>query len=157
LNSVRPATAADIPALSAIWYQGWTEAHRAHVPQALIRLRTPESFRIRLTRMLAQVITLGPVGAPLGFCAIKGDEIYQMYVAPAARGSDVAVRLLSAGESRLRDRGIKIARLDVIADNPRAIAFYTRCGWGNGKLQPVHLDTLGAPFTLTCLVLSKTL
>ncbi len=156
-HPIRPAVKADLPALADLWHQGWTEAHAAHVPADLTAQRTRDSFAIRLQDILPDTSTLGEIGKPLGFCAIKGNEIYQMYVDPNARGTGAASRLMADGLARISAVGYNEARLDVIPQNPRAIAFYEKTGWQQRGLETVLLDTLGAPFPLDCLTMFKQL
>jgi hypothetical protein len=47
----------------------------------------------------------GPPADPTGFCIIKGDELYQLFVAAHARGSGAAVALIDDGEMRLSKGG----------------------------------------------------
>lgn len=154
---IRPADPTDLSALTDIWYDGWHEAHAAHVPEQLTSLRTKESFRSRLTDLLADTSVALHDDRPTGFCIIRDDEIYQIYVSPVARGTSTASDLLADAEHRLARGGITIARLDVIAENDRARAFYARNGWGDGTLEEVELDTMNGPFPLKCLVLKKKL
>ncbi|MCP5088294.1 MAG: GNAT family N-acetyltransferase [Rhodobacteraceae bacterium] len=156
-HPIRPAVKADQPALVDLWYQGWTEAHAAYVSAELTAMRTRDSFLIRLQDMLATTSTLGDKGEPLGLCAVKGDEIYQMYVGPQARGTGAASRLMADGLARIAAAGHNEARLDVIPQNARAIAFYEKAGWKQSGIETVMVDTLGAPFPLECLVMFKPL
>ncbi|MFI5029257.1 MAG: GNAT family N-acetyltransferase [Reyranellales bacterium] len=48
---------------------------------------------------------------------------------PAAEGTGVAVRLMSAAEDWARGRGYRLLSLDVFADNKRAVDFYERRGF----------------------------
>src|SRR5262245_57052468 len=95
LMQVRSADAAEIDHLARLWHDGWHRAHASLVPQELIRLRTPESFRQRLAAAFPNVHVAGPLGAPLGFYALKGDELSQLFVSPEAHGSGVAVALIA--------------------------------------------------------------
>ena len=104
-HPIRPATPADIPALTEIWYQGWHEAHAADVPAALTALRTRDDFTRRLIGFDAGLHVGGPDGAPLGFVALKPDEINQLYVAPSARGTGLAAALMADAEARLAAGG----------------------------------------------------
>ncbi len=151
---IRRAQPADLPALADLWHQGWHEAHAAHVPAALAALRSRDSL---LTRLQSQAVLLTAGSPPLGLCIPRGNEIYQMYVAPAARGTGTAAGLIAAGEDHIRAAGFATARLDVIPQNHRAIAFYEKCGWQRGSIETVMLDTLADPFPLACLVMTKSL
>ncbi len=157
LPTTRPATIDDLDALTDIWHDGWHEAHADHVPNELIGLRDHASLRIRMENMLADTDVVGPVGAPIGFCTVIEDEIYQFYVAPAARGADTANVLLQAGEKRLAANGVKVAQLYVLPENQRAQAFYRRGGWDGDVIKHVPLQTLNDPYMLPCLILTKQL
>lgn len=126
---VRDAVAADVPALAALWHAGWRDGHLAIVPPALVALRTLENFAARLTTALADVRVAGEPGTPLGFHQLKDDEVYQFYVAGAARGTGLAARLMLDAEARLAARGVARAWLSCAVGNHRAARFYEKCGW----------------------------
>ena len=153
----RAAIAADLPALAVIWRIGWHDAHFEHVPASLSAIRTPESFLARLTAYLDQTITIGPIGKPLGFTTIKGNEINQIFVSSAAQGKGIANTLISAGEAAIKSAGHTIATLDVIPENARAIAFYTKMGWKDRGIETILLEGDGKPYPLNCLVMQKEL
>jgi hypothetical protein len=71
---VRAVEPNDLERLTTIWFDAWHEAHASIVPEALVRLRTPENFRERLVRELHAVRVIGEPGAPVGFTMIRGDE-----------------------------------------------------------------------------------
>ena len=81
---VRAAEASEIDTLARIWYDGWQDAHAELLPKELTPIRTLKSFRDRLSAALADVRVVGPIGEPAGFCLIKGDELYQLYVSAPA-------------------------------------------------------------------------
>jgi len=144
---IRPATAADIPALARLWHAGWHEAHAAYTPPALTALRTEADFTRRLDHLLADTRMAGDDPA-LGFCTIRDDELYQLFVSPAARASGLAARLLADGEARLAARGVGMARLDVGLENHRAAKFYTRQGWQETGTGEAMVDSARGPFHL---------
>jgi len=94
-HKIRFAERSEIGALARLWYDGWQGAHAHILPVELARLRTLESFEERLQARLADVRAIGPVGTPLGFCMLKGDELYQLYVSNQARGTGVAKMLIA--------------------------------------------------------------
>ena len=137
--SVRTAVESEIDLLAEIWYQGWQDAHERIMPAALARLRTRESFRERLASALPDLRVAGPDGAPVGFCMMKGEELYQLYVAAEARGTGVAAVLVADAETRLAKRGVEVAWLACAVGNDRAARFYRKCGWhlaGTVSYQP---------------------
>jgi GNAT superfamily N-acetyltransferase len=127
--TVRFATEAELDHLAKVWYDGWQDAHAAIVPAELKRLRTLESFRRRLQAALVHVRVVGPHGAPLGFTIVKGDELYQLFVAAEARGTGVAVALIDDAEARLAAAGVATAWLACAIGNDRAAHFYEKRGW----------------------------
>lgn len=126
---VRAAEETELDQLAGIWHDGWQDAHARILPAELARHRTPESFRHRLLEALASLRVVGPPGQPSGFCIIKDNELYQLYVATGARGSGAAAALLADAEKRLHALGVKTAWLACAIGNERAAKFYEKSGW----------------------------
>ena len=126
---VRKAVPSELDSLAQVWYDGWQDAHAAIVPVALTRLRTFESFRERLADALPNVRVVGPPEDPWGFCIVKHDELYQLFVAAHARGTGAAVALVRDAETRLAESGVETAWLACAIGNDRAARFYEKNGW----------------------------
>lgn len=109
--NVRTADEAEIGQLATLWHDSWQDAHAHLLPAELIRLRTLESFRDRLQATLASVRVVGPLGAPVGFCIVKGDELYQLFVSAQARGTGAAAALIADAETRIAAAGVQTAWL----------------------------------------------
>jgi GNAT superfamily N-acetyltransferase len=118
------------------------------MPAELTRLRTCESFKERLEARLAEVRVVGPAGAPLGFCMLKGDELYQLYVTPEARGTGVAKVLATEAEDRLSKKGVKTAWLACAIGNDRAARFYEKCAWRRVGAVVIEVETSEGPYPL---------
>ncbi|MET9318544.1 GNAT family N-acetyltransferase [Kribbella sp. NPDC003505] len=130
--TVRPAVAGDAEAVAAIWYAGWRDGHLGHVPDELVAVRTEESFWTRAAERIADT-TVAVVGDEVaGFVMVVGDEVEQVYVAGAHRGSGVAGTLLTEAERQVRAAGHQEAWLAVATGNARARRFYERNGWRDG-------------------------
>ncbi|MET9271262.1 GNAT family N-acetyltransferase [Kribbella sp. NPDC003557] len=130
--TVRPAVAGDADAVAAIWYAGWRDGHLGHVPDELVAVRTEESFWTRAAERIADT-TVAVVGDEVaGFVMVVGDEVEQVYVAGAHRGSGVAGTLLTEAERQVRAAGHQEAWLAVATGNARARRFYERNGWTDG-------------------------
>src|SRR5258707_14051266 len=126
---VREAQDADVEALARLWWAGWHDGHAAVAPAELTRLRTVESFEERMSAALPAVRAMGPVGEPIGFHLIKGDELNQFYLAAEARGSGAAGVLMADAEARLSAAGVETAWPACAIGNLRAARFYQKAGW----------------------------
>ncbi|WP_156224914.1 GNAT family N-acetyltransferase [Pseudactinotalea suaedae] len=124
---LRPATAADVDAVARIWGEGWPDGHLGHVPDALVAVRTPDSFAARVRVADSLVAELD--GVVVGFTMLAADEVEQVYVDRSARGGGVAGRLLAAAADRVAAAGHESAWLAVVPGNARARRFYEREGW----------------------------
>ena len=144
--SVRAADVGEIDHLARLWHQGWHDAHAALAPAGLVRARTLDSFRDRLAAALADTFLFGPPDAPSGFYMLKGDELYQFYVAREARRSGIAAVLLADAEARLAARGVATAWLACAVGNDRAARFYEKCGWARARTQVNRLETPDGEF-----------
>ena len=145
---VRAAEKTEISHLAKVWYDAWQDAHAQIVPAELTRLRTLDSFRERLEADLPNVRVAGAIGAPVGLCIVKGDELYQLFVSADARGSGVAAALIADAEARLSETGVKTAWLACAIGNNRAARFYEKCGWHLARTMTSHLETPNGTFPL---------
>jgi ribosomal protein S18 acetylase RimI-like enzyme len=145
---IRDAEIAEIGRLAKIWYDGWQDAHARILPAELARLRTLESFRERLGASLASVRVAGAADAPVGFCMLKGDELYQLYVSSEARGTGVAAALIADAEARLGESGVGTAWLACAIGNERAARFYEKRGWRRAGTVIEHLEIPNGTFPL---------
>ena len=145
---VRAAEEAEVDHLARLWYEGWHEAHAPIVPAELTRLRTLESFRNRLQEALLSVRVVGPPGAPVGFCIVRGAELYQLFVSVPSRGSGAAAALIADAEARLSESGVETAWLACAIGNERAARFYEKCGWYRVGTVVNRVETPSGPYPL---------
>lgn len=145
---IRSADAAEIDHLARLWHDVWHESHASLHPPELSRLRTLESFRERLQAALPNIRVAGPLGAPVGFCVVKDEELYQLFVSPEARGSGVAAALIADAEARFAARGAETAWLACAIGNDRAARFYEKCGWRLAGTVVNPAETSSGPFSL---------
>jgi len=145
---VRAAGEREIDHLAKLWYDGWQDAHAQIIPGELRRRRTLASFRQRLEAALSDTRVVGPRGAPAGFCIIKDDEVYQIYVSAQARGSGAARILMADAEARLLKAGVETAWLACAIGNRRAARFYEKCGWCRAGVVSYQAETSNGTFPL---------
>jgi GNAT superfamily N-acetyltransferase len=127
--TLRPAAAGDVASIAPIWRSGWADAHAGHVPGELTAARTEQSFWARAADLVPCSAVAEVGGRLAGFVTVVGDELEQVYVDRACRGSGVAAALLAEGERRVREGGHEVAWLAVVAGNRRARRFYAKHGW----------------------------
>jgi GNAT superfamily N-acetyltransferase len=145
---VRAAEEAEIDHLAKVWFDGWQDGHAQIVPAELTRLRTLENFRHRLHEALPNIRVVGPPGSPVGFCIVKGDELYQLFVSAPSRGSGVARALIADAEARLSENGVGTAWLACAIGNERAARFYEKCGWHRVGTMVNQVETSNGLFPL---------
>jgi len=128
---VRPGTPDDAAAVAAIWRDGWRDGHLGLVPDALVAVRTDESFSTRAAQRVDDT-TIAVVGEEVaGFVMVDDDEVEQVYVSSRHRGAGVADVLLAEAERQVHENGHAIAWLAVVDGNARARSFYERAGWSD--------------------------
>ncbi|MGW1555025.1 GNAT family N-acetyltransferase [Streptomyces sp. NPDC002144] len=99
------------------------------MPDALVAVRTPASFVERAAGRVGDTVVAEVGGTLAGFVMVVGDEVEQLYVGAAYRGTGVAGLLLDDAERRVRERGHRRVWLAVATGNARARRFYERQGW----------------------------
>ena len=145
---VRAAEEREVDRLAQIWYDGWQDAHARILPADLKPFRTLESFRDRLRAAGPTVRVVGLAGFPVGFCIIKGDELYQLYVSAESRGVGVAAVLIADAEARMSESGVQMAWLACAIGNERAARFYERNGWHRAGTMVNPLETPNGAYPL---------
>jgi putative acetyltransferase len=130
MSSIRPAVPADMAAVASLWHEGWHDGHAGHVPDGLTAARTLAAFHERTPPRVADTtVAVSEDGSVVGFVMVVGDEVEQVFVARAARGTGLASTLLADAERQVAESGSEVAWLAVVAGNARARRFYERQGW----------------------------
>ena len=155
--NIRPAEQTEVDQLAQVWFDAWRDAHAQIVPAELARLRTLENFRERMQKELPNVRVAGSPGEPVGFCLVKDDELYQLFVAARARGTGVAAALMADGEALLAESGVETAWLACAIGNERAARFYEKCGWRRTGTMTNEAETSEGTFLLQVWRYEKTL
>jgi ribosomal protein S18 acetylase RimI-like enzyme len=148
---VQKATDADISDIAEVWHAGWHEAHAAIVPKALTTQRTKQNFRDRTAHHLPFTRVIRNAERTVAFCMVRDDELYQLYVAPEARGASTATALVADALRRIAATGYATAYLECAIGNARAMRFYEKSGWTNMGKHLSDVDIDGGTFTLEIL------
>jgi GNAT superfamily N-acetyltransferase len=147
--SIRKAAPGDADAIARIWHSAWRDSHVGHVPDGLLVFRREEDFLARVPGRIDNMwVAESGDGAVVGFVAVMADELEQLFVERAARGTGVAAMLMDRGERELRLAGHRRAWLAVVAGNARARAFYARRGWRDMGPFIYQAETTAGPFAV---------
>lgn len=146
----RPARPDDAERIAEIWRVGWADGHLGHVPEALVAVRTDDSFDARAGHRIEDTTVLTVGGEVAGFVMVVDDEVEQVYLAREHRGSGVASVLIAEAERLVFDGGYDHAWLGVVAGNARARAFYERAGWRDEGLFDYAAVDVDGPIPLLC-------
>lgn len=151
MTSIRPAADADMAAVADLWHEGWHDGHAGHVPDGLTDARTLAAFHERTpSRVDDTSVAVADDGTLLGFVMVVGDEVEQVFVGRAARGTGLAADLLHAAERRVAAGGHSSAWLAVVTGNARARRFYERQGWTDDGDLPYEVTAGGQTFVSPC-------
>jgi GNAT superfamily N-acetyltransferase len=142
---LRPARAADAAAVAAIWSAGWRDGHLGNVPGELVEARTPGTFAVRAAERVADTTVAETGGEVAGFVMVVADEVEQVYVSAAHRGSGIAAALLAEAERQVVANGHVRAWLAVVPGNARARRFYERQGWTDDGAFDYHTGGVTVP------------
>lgn len=142
---LRAATRDDVEDIATIWHHAWIDGHRGHVPPGLEAHRQLDHFLARVPPRIEVTTVAVAGGAVVGFVSVHEDELEELFVAAAARGTGVAAALLAHGEARIAARFDR-AWLAVVAGNVRARRFYERCGWSDAGALDYPAETLSGSF-----------
>ncbi|HXH78458.1 GNAT family N-acetyltransferase [Nocardioides sp.] len=149
--TIRSAAPADMPAVADLWHEGWHDGHAGLVPDGLTALRTPTAFHERTSDRVADTtVAVGLSDGLLGFVMVSGDEVEQVFVGRAARGTGLAVLLLTEGERLVAAAGHDEAWLAVVAGNARARRFYEKSGWHDAGDLPYEVSAGGRTWVSPC-------
>ncbi|SEN62489.1 GNAT family N-acetyltransferase [Palleronia pelagia] len=148
MATLRDASDDDADAIARLWHQGWIDAHAGLVPKALEATRTLPEFRARTRTLIPLTRVAWRDGSVAGFTMVKSDELYQMYVGEAARGTGIAPDLIRDAEGRIAAAGHDAAWLNCAIGNERAARFYRKCDWKYEARVIDHVDTSAGPFAM---------
>ena len=136
--TLRPARPADLPALLVI--EAGSFAGDRLSRRALRRwLRVPHACCL-VADSAGAVVAYGLVSLHR---AGRVARVYSLAVAPEARGCGLGGRLLAALEALARDRGYRVARLEVAVGNEAARALYAGAGYREREHLPAYYEDGG--------------
>jgi GNAT superfamily N-acetyltransferase len=148
--SLRRASQQDANAIAEIWHRGWRDGHLGLVPSELTEARTEKSFLARASERVGEAAVAVVGGTVAGFVMVVDDEVEQVYVSAAHRGTGVADALMKEAERQVRANGHSKGWLAVVPGNARARAFYERAGWRDEGPFDYAADTENGSIAVPC-------
>ena len=148
---IHTATLADLPAVAQLF-----DAYRQfyQYPSDLVLASTYIGQRLQNGESVILLACDG-AGAALGFCQLYPTfcsleakpiyALYDLYVAPAARGAGVGNQLLLAAEQTARDHGMCRLDLTTAKTNTPAQAAYEALGWVRDEVYFAYSKSVPTP------------
>lgn len=151
---LRPATAADLDAIVALFLRCWRLSYAGVLPEAVLARMGDEDATALWSRVLRDapagdvVLAVDEAETPLGVTRFGVTEaglghVASLYVSPETQGMGIGKLLLSFAEEELARRGAARATLWVFSDNAPSLGFYNARGWGDEGSTRVQ-DEFGA-------------
>jgi ribosomal protein S18 acetylase RimI-like enzyme len=122
--TIRPGTAADVPAVLDLWQAADAEPTHTDDLASLTQLIAHDPAALLLAEDGGTVV--GSVIA--GWDGWRG-SIYRLVVAPGHRREGLGRHLLAAAEERLQDAGTVRAQAIVVEIDAQATSFWKASGW----------------------------
>jgi ribosomal protein S18 acetylase RimI-like enzyme len=138
--SIRNARPADAEAIAEVHDAAWRDAYRGIIPgrelERMIARRGPRWWQAAISRG-SRLVVLDFGGRIAGYASYGRNrvpampysgEIFELYLAPEFQGLGMGRRLFEAARRDLNEHGYVSTLVWALADNERALDFYTRLG-----------------------------
>ncbi len=142
MPAIRPAAAADLPAIRDLQIASWQRAYRGILPDAFLAAEVPALLAGRWAALPGPHWIVGTAwrdGALAGFVSVDRDRtggayVDNLHVAAAAQGRGVGRALMAAAAGQLAREGHRRLWLTVVRENAQARGFYRRLGGREGPV-----------------------
>ena len=151
--NVRPATAADVPAIAQIHVAAWRAAYRGHMPDAYLDALSIDQRRAMWASVVARAGPGHVAVLETGFCYYGPSrdgqdgaaEIYALYVHPDAWRQGSGRALCEHAERHASTLELATMTLWVLEANEPARRFYERLGYAPDGAQRTNTRLIGTP------------
>ena len=136
--SVRPAIATDRPNLITLLRRSWLTSFAAYLPfDAVQTFATEDPARQYVDTMWGDFAVADVDGTAIGMVHVIGDLVAAIHVDPNSKRRGIGAALMDRAESTIFASHMR-ARLEVLAFNTAAQAFYRRRGWFKARCYPTQ-------------------
>ncbi len=152
---IRQAEPEDAPGISTVHDSSWMEAYRGIIPAAsldkMVARRGPAWWQAGIMRS-QRILVLDFAGKIAGYSTYGANrapafpysgEIFEIYLMPEYQGLGLGSRLFMAAKRALSEQGFNGTLVWVLADNERAVSFYSGLG---GSLIGSSQERFGGEF-----------
>lgn len=147
-DSTRPAEARDLEAI-AVLFDAYRQFYEKPADLALARRYLTERFQRKESVLLVAEDETGQIVGFTqlypAFCSVLADRtfvLYDLFVAPAARGTGAGRALMDAAEAHGRRAGAARLELSTAHTNIIGQSLYESCGWQRDNAFYVYTKTL---------------
>lgn len=159
---IRRATAADVPAITALTETVWRHAYPGiishdQIDYMLERLNDPQTLTRQITKKERIVLLALRNDLNAGFASTglsQNDKtiyrIHQLYILPQAQKNGIGQRLIAAAETEAKKVKCALLELNVNRNNP-AYHFYVRLGFSTVR----EVDIPYGPYVLNDYVMQR--
>lgn len=129
--NIRPATQRDVPALQTLLRRSWLTIWAPELAFETVQRFAATDPAGHYARDKWREFMVAAEGGILGMFHVEGDHLHAIHLDPAHKRRGIGTRLMDEAERRVA-RGHNEARLEVLAFNRPAIAFYEQRSWIRG-------------------------
>lgn len=141
--TIRPAIEADLPQLVVLLRQSWLATFAADLPFEAVRTFAKEDPAHQYAEAMWTDFSVADLdGAVVGMCHVVEDLVAAIHVKPAFKRQGVGAALMNSAETAILAVHPR-ARLEVLAFNAPAQAFYQGRGWA--EVRRYATQECGAP------------
>lgn len=136
--SIRPAIAADRPNLIRLLQRSWLTSFAANLPfDAVQAFAREDPARQYVDTMWGDFAVADVDGTAIGMVHVIGDLVAAIHVDPNFKRRGIGAALMARAELTIFASHMR-ARLEVLAFNTIAQAFYRRRGWADTRRYPTQ-------------------
>lgn len=131
---LRPAAEADVGRLVSLLQRSWLATFAADLPFEAVQTFAQEDPARRYAEAMWSAFMVAELdGTVVGMCHVVDDLVAAVHVDPAMKRRGIGAALMDAAEADIFGRFVR-ARLEVLAFNTSAQAFYRQRGWQDHRL-----------------------